>query len=1568
MVITLKKPPAAEEIGATRKLYKRYGVNSFFLSTDHSAIVKLIRPFKVSNFDAVLNSGNSYSVAPVIFSFSYLHIETFELTFQQQNDNPLRWFMDQSLLSSAAVTRKYSLLAVSISVALIASSQAYAACDILTPSSNQTVTCDGAESTAVISTAGSTSVDVMVNSGGQLTVASGPAISLGDNSTVNNAGEITGQSTGILFREGSSQLSNTGAITGVSGPGVLFEGSGNNQLTSSGIITGGTGGYAVIFGSGNDTLSVTGGTITGNINQGAGADTANISAGTITGTLAQGNGIDDFVMSGGSLSALQQGDNRDTFLMEGGTIVGAFEDGDVADMTGGTIGRVDMKLDNNIFNMSGGEIINNLVTGFGNDTITISNNSIIGGNISVSGGTDSVTVKGGTINGEIRMSNGNDLFQWEKGTIRNSVLMGADNDAIEFTNLDLTSAATSPLIDGGAGTDILTMNNSQYVHRDATILQGIERINLSLSSTLTLDNRALALGDAADDNIHTGFVIDQSSTLAIRNDNAVLFNSHVSGTGTISTDTAGNAFDFTTNNAADNFAGTLLLGYSTFGLSGLNAQALSQATLKAGAGSITTVASGVQHIGSLVFDGGTVDFGRIAPGDTLASNTIQTRNNLDLSGTGTVQVAIDDMVNVHPVPATLIPLLAQDDATTTLKLAGSDGTVTGNGGSLILTDGDGNVITDSVTKNILQGGQSVAQGTWDWRLTSGENQDGLYVAWALKQIDLQGTGTSALLLNADGATGNAADLSAHVTGSGDLAFGTTQNGTVSLSNKENDYTGVTDVRSGYVQMNNDHVLGNTSLLQLAGGTGLDMNEHTQTVGAVDAAAGSQIDIAGGSLALNQGGTINGHLLGAGNLTQKAGTLTINGANSSLSAMTQILDGATINLNNAAGLGNGSIDNAGVLNLNNAVGMLMNDLHNSGIVNITASQIVLDGNNSRFSGTFNIAANSQLTAGEAKHVGTAAIKNSGTLKLATDNDWMLTNSVSGEGSLVKDGEGTVTLTQDSGAYTGKTEINQGGIRFGSRSQPVTLASSDINIHNGYLAGNGTVAGNVNNQGLLRVGSLSSTDISAFAVLLAESSTTDMLTIGGNLINAGHIQIGQVGSTLHAGNTLNVNGNYTGNGGTVAFNTVLGDDNSMTDRMFIQGDTSGTTYVSVQNVGGEGANTLNGIELINVAGNSAGTFLQSGRIVAGAYDYRLARGAGGNDRNWYLTNSTEAPLGIVDPTFPVEEPSPESIMLRPEAGSYVTNLVAANTMFINRLHDRLGETQYTDALTGEKRVTSLWLRQVGTHNGWHSDVGSLKTTSNQYVVMLGGDVAQWSSSGLDRLHLGIMAGYGNNQSRTHSGVTGYSSRGQTNGYSVGLYGTWYANDTDKTGLYLDSWAQYSWFKNTVRGEDIAEEKYNSKGLSASLESGYTWKIGEFYGSKNSLNTVYIQPKAQVTWMGVKADDHTDSNGTHVTSDGDGNIQTRLGTRFFLKGHSQLDEGKEREFEPFVEANWLHNTRSFSTSLNGLRISQDGARNIGELKTGIEGQISRNLTTWGNVGQQIGDNGYNNTEAVLGVKYSW
>ncbi|SFB36763.1 autotransporter family porin, partial [Citrobacter amalonaticus] len=42
--------------------------------------------------------------------------------------------------------------------------------------------------------------------------------------------------------------------------------------------------------------------------------------------------------------------------------------------------------------------------------------------------------------------------------------------------------------------------------------------------------------------------------------------------------------------------------------------------------------------------------------------------------------------------------------------------------------------------------------------------------------------------------------------------------------------------------------------------------------------------------------------------------------------------------------------------------------------------------------------------------------------------------------------------------------------------------------------------------------------------------------------------------------------------------------------------------------------------------------------------------------------------------------------------------------------------------------------------------------------------------------------------------------------------------------------------------------------------------------------------------------------------------------------------------------------------------------ELKVGVEGQLSQRLQLWGNVAQQIGDNGYSDTQGMSGIKYSF
>lgn len=55
-----------------------------------------------------------------------------------------------------------------------------------------------------------------------------------------------------------------------------------------------------------------------------------------------------------------------------------------------------------------------------------------------------------------------------------------------------------------------------------------------------------------------------------------------------------------------------------------------------------------------------------------------------------------------------------------------------------------------------------------------------------------------------------------------------------------------------------------------------------------------------------------------------------------------------------------------------------------------------------------------------------------------------------------------------------------------------------------------------------------------------------------------------------------------------------------------------------------------------------------------------------------------------------------------------------------------------------------------------------------------------------------------------------------------------------------------------------------------------------------------------MGVKDSDHTRKDGTRIETEGDGNVQTRLGVKTYLNSHHQRDDGKQREFQPYIEAN--------------------------------------------------------------------
>ncbi|HDS1040703.1 TPA: autotransporter outer membrane beta-barrel domain-containing protein, partial [Stenotrophomonas maltophilia] len=423
----------------------------------------------------------------------------------------------ESRVPRARLLTRCLLQALAFPTVLAAAPIAWAGCDSVAPVAGQTVTCSSAApnpQTVPISASGAAGITVDVASGAQLqqsgggsaialvgagghvlsnqgaiSSAGGVAVQLGAGSRVENNGSIsTGNNTALQFvGAGDSVLVNRGTISGRTG---VQSGAGNDRLEMlGGSISGG-----VLQGDGNDVLLLSDGTLD-SVDQGNGADQMTVSGGSVTGLVTQGSGADDFVMTGGTVGALQQGDNIDTFRMSGGRIIGAFEDGDQAWMTGGRIGRVNMKLDRNLWDQSGGTVDGNVVTGFDTDTIIISGTAYIGGNISVSGGNDSVTITDGTVRGQVLLSTGNDTFNWNGGGIvYGAIDAGPDDDVATLSNLSQANMGAVPLFDGGSGNDRLSFNNVKTT--GVSRFQNWEAVSLGSSTELTFDGD-LVLGDSA---------------------------------------------------------------------------------------------------------------------------------------------------------------------------------------------------------------------------------------------------------------------------------------------------------------------------------------------------------------------------------------------------------------------------------------------------------------------------------------------------------------------------------------------------------------------------------------------------------------------------------------------------------------------------------------------------------------------------------------------------------------------------------------------------------------------------------------------------------------------------------------------------------------------------------------------------------------------------------------------------------------------------------------------------------------------------------------------------------------
>ncbi|MEW8992566.1 MAG: autotransporter outer membrane beta-barrel domain-containing protein, partial [Klebsiella aerogenes] len=569
------------------------------------------------------------------------------------------------------------------------------------------------------------------------------------------------------------------------------------------------------------------------------------------------------------------------------------------------------------------------------------------------------------------------------------------------------------------------------------------------------------------------------------------------------------------------------------------------------------------------------------------------------------------------------------------------------------------------------------------------------------------------------------------------------------------------------------------------------------------------------------------------------------------------------------------------------------------------------------------------------------------------DSTFATSIIGSGNVEKVDANTLTLT-GTNSYTGNTLLKN-GTTLVAEGATLGVADSDatITIENGAQFAS---AGEVNNN----IDILSGGILAAWNAVEGNATlrTSGVDTINGNMTNSGTLLLSAADNSV--GNNFTINGDYTGSAGSqIVMNSQLGEDSSPTDHLSITGSSYGQSGVSIANIGGLGAQTVNGMEIVSVGGNSEAQLTLSKPVVAGAYEYGLYQHDNGN---WYLESKATPSDDPSDDTDDGDSGSDSGTdggsgtdgdsdngsntdnggqsapeVMAPEVGAYLGNYLAAQSMFLHKRDDR-------DQLTFRNEDNlNTWMYVKGRYheNDAGGDKVSYDTTTT--VLQVGSD---FMSKPMDKgiLRAGGMFGAGQAKTDSDAKHNVRDAQGKVDGFNVGLYATWQEDPKLRLGSYIDTWASYSWYNNTVTS-NRNNEKYDSKGFAASIEVGHAWVI-----PSDNARTWKIEPQAQMIYSYLDQENHTDPDGVRLTTLDNNSLFGRLGVK-----SSYFEQQDVKAWQPYVAVNWLKGAGQNDLAFNGEKVSNDTPDDRGQLELGITGNVNETTTLSLRASGEWGENSY-------------
>jgi len=774
--------------------------------------------------------------------------------------------------------------------------------------------------------------------------------------------------------------------------------------------------------------------------------------------------------------------------------------------------------------------------------------------------------------------------------------------------------------------------------------------------------------------------------------------------------------------------------------------------------------------------------------------------------------------------------------------------------------------------------------------------------------------------------GYTATIDAELTGTSQLVK--TDLGTLVLTGT-NTYTGGTAINGGTVRIASDANLGDA-----AGGLSFDGGTLNTTA---DITSARSVDLAGAGTFLTKAGTtatLTGSVSGVGSLIKDgAGNLVLSG-NATQTGGTTITAG-TLQVGNGATSGSleGNVTNNGTLAFNRSDDITFNGtiIGRGSLNKLGSGTTTLTGDNTYSGGTTIADGTLELGNGGTSGSIQGGVTNNGILAFNRADVVTFDGAISGAGGVHQIGSGKTVLTADN-TYTGGTTIADGTLELGDGGTTGSLLGDVTN--NGTLAFNRkdvvTFDGAITGIGGIDQIGMGTTILTGDSSALTGSSQVQqgILSVNGVLggsmaVKGGRLQgIGQVGETTNfAGGTiapgdsigmLTVAGDYVGRGGKLEIETVLGDDSSATDKLIVTGNTSGNTNVHVINLAGAGAQTSEGIKIIDVAGVSDGSFTLLGNyvfegdqaVIAGAYAYRLYQGgeSTSTDGDWYLRSVLNAETPLYQPLTPIYE-------------VYADVLQSFNQL--DTLQQRLGNRSWSSgaavansAVDADNAGSGMWGRILGRQV---SIDPRRSTTGANYDVdiwqLQGGADGELYSGDAGDLVVGFSARYGT----ISADVSSAFGDGSISSTGFGLDGsmTWYG----KSGLYLDAQASATRYDSDLSSSALGTGRISGNdgfGYAFGLEAGQQIALGANWS---------VTPQAQLTYSRIDYNDFTDPFGGAVSLKDAHRLRGRLGISADYEDSWADRSGQTRRLHAYGVANLYYDLQSNSdVRVSGIKFATE------------------------------------------------